>query len=189
MEIDCEVVDLPVGDQLAIVRVGGGQIFRFLPYFQNYDVQVEHRAGATSELVLQLRPRVRPDLSTSSHSISTSFPLAVSLQVRSSPDRSGSVYVLLCSMSGQSPTRLFPSGPLWLTWDPLTSACFEAANTTMLQNFLGVLDSQGGATATLWLGPVASSLPALRGLILHIAPMVIGARDLDTGAPLFLEFL
>ena len=160
-----------------------------MPYFQNYSVHIEHKAGATSELVLLLRPRVRPDLSTHSHWINTAFPVPVRLQMRSSPDHSGSAYVLLGSLSGQSPTAMFPSGPLWLRWDPVTSAFLGSLNTPMLQGFLGMLDGQGGASATLDLGPAAALLPALRGSNLHIVPVVLGTRFLDTGAPLFLQLL
>lgn len=170
-----------------VVRIGNGQVVRYVPSFHNYDLRIEHRPAAISVLSLPVRPSVRPDVSTPTTSVLTTLPLPVKLTVQSSPGRAGNPYLLLCSLSGQRPLPL-PNGPLWLSWDPLTSVFLASVNTPMLQGFLGLLDAQGTASATLDLAPVAAALPPVAYSNLHIAPVVLGTNELTAGGPLFIEF-
>jgi hypothetical protein len=83
------------------------------------------------------------------------------------PAKAGRNYVLLGSVSGQSPGTPLPGGyaVLPLNWDILTDVMFELINGPAFQNFLGTLDGNGMATATLNAPP----LPGFANVALYFA--------------------
>ncbi|MCB9889012.1 MAG: hypothetical protein H6836_05500 [Planctomycetes bacterium] len=84
----------------------------------------------------------------------------------SNPSRANRGYVLFGSFSGMVPGVTLPGPPsvhVPVNLDVLTVV--SVTDTTLFQNFLGNLDSSGGATATL----TAPSLPGLKGLTMYFA--------------------
>ena len=71
-------------------------------------------------------------------------------------DNAGKTYVLLGSMAGKAPGLTLPSGnTLGLVWDAFSDSVLGSANNMVFQNFIGVFDGTGTATATLdSLGPI-----------------------------------
>jgi hypothetical protein len=78
-------------------------------------------------------------------------------------------YLLLAGVSGTEPGYLLPGGTttLPLNWDFFTDIVLSLKNTSLFADFLGTLDSQGQATATLdTLGPLP---PVAVGAALYFA--------------------
>jgi hypothetical protein len=77
-------------------------------------------------------------------------------------------YIVLGSMSGTEPGYPLPGNLviLPLNWDLFTEMLFPLMNSNLLQNFLSVLDSDGNATATLYI-PVP--IPEAVGMTMYFA--------------------
>jgi len=76
------------------------------------------------------------------------------------------LYFLLGSASGTSPGTVLPSGNILpLNRDFMTNYIIANFNNSMLQNFRGILDQSGMATATF----DASSIPPIAGDLIHFA--------------------
>jgi hypothetical protein len=72
----------------------------------------------------------------------------VTLTLNAGPGSAGRWYLILGSTSGISPGLDLGSILVPLNYDAFTAAELSLVNTPMFANFLGVLDGQGGATAT-----------------------------------------
>ena len=161
--------------------------FRYLPFFSNAQVAIEHRPGAASWLALPLRPFVRVDVATASTELSLAAPAPVAFELRSSPAQAGAAYWLLASLTGQGPALpLSSSAWLHLAPDALTLAFLDATNSPLLPGFAGVLDASGRAHASMALGALAPLPTALQGLRLHVAPVLLQGNELGAGAPIAL---
>jgi hypothetical protein len=83
--------------------------------------------------------------------------------------KAGRTYLLLAGVSGTEPGYLLPGGTttLPLNWDFFTDIVLSLKNTSIFANFMGTLDSQGQAAATLdTLSPLP---PAAVGAVLYFA--------------------
>jgi hypothetical protein len=91
----------------------------------------------------------------------------VELYLNASIDFANWNYLLLGSISGTEPGTLLPGGrvTLPLNWDLFTNIVINMVNGPIFQNFMGKLDMNGTATATLNLPPV----PGAAGLTLYFA--------------------
>jgi alpha-beta hydrolase superfamily lysophospholipase len=142
------------------------------PRFHDFHVGVEH-GGPTggSWLDLPLHP-VRPKLSTTT----TWFPLAtapaVNLSVRGGVARAGNPYFLTTGVSGHLPATPFLNDLMPLENDWLVGIVSAAWVQPEFTNFLGILDANGEATATMDFGVHAPLPPALTGLRLSYAAFV-----------------
>ena len=88
---------------------------------------------------------------------------AVTLDLNAGEAGADRPYLVLGSLTGTYPGIALPSGPaqLPLVWDAFTNFTVQMANTTCLEDFLGILDAEGKARC-----PVrtrAGNDPTLRG--------------------------
>ena len=169
-----------------IVNTPQGEYFHSMPYLSGYDVDVEHSPGALSFVDLPLRNAVELDLTTSATALSVSAPAPVDVALRSAPTWASSVYFVAMSLSGQGPALPLPGGDLlWLRPDGLTTAALGP--NPLLPGFIGVLDADGAASASMQLLPIAPLPAGLVGTNLHLAPMAFQGADLHAGAPVSVE--
>ena len=75
---------------------------------------------------------------------------------------------------------------LWLRPDGLTTAALGP--NSLLPGFIGILDANGSASASMQLLPAAPLPATLVGTNLHLAPLAFRGADLRAGAPVILEF-
>jgi len=170
-----------------IVNTPQGEYFHTMPYLSNYDVDVEHSPGALSFVDLPLRQTVELDLTTAATELSVSAPAPVGFGLRSAPAWASSIYFVAMSLSGQGPALPLPGGDwLWLRPDGLTTAALGP--NSLLPGFIGVLDANGSASASMQLLPAAPLPATLVGTNLHLAPLAFRGADLRAGAPVILEF-
>ena len=169
-----------------IVNTPQGEYFHTMPYLSGYDVDVEHSPGALSFVDLPLRNSVELDLTTSATALSVAAPAPVDVALRSAPTWASSVYFVAMSLSGQGPALPLPGGDLlWLRPDGLTTAALGP--NPLLPGFIGVLDADGAASASMQLLPIAPLPASLVGTNLHLAPMAFQGADLRAGAPVSVE--
>ena len=92
---------------------------------------------------------------------------AVDFDLWAGPNNGSRNYLLLGSVTGTSPGTTLPGGmaTLPLNWDAFTGLVVTYANTPIFKDFMGVLDSNGAASAKLSLGPV----PGFAGTLLYFA--------------------
>ncbi|MFH1998091.1 MAG: M28 family peptidase [Planctomycetota bacterium] len=90
------------------------------------------------------------------------------------------IYVLLISGSGTSPGSPVGSVVLPLNWDLFTDLCFNNLNSYFFSNFLGYLNGDGEATASLNL-PVISE-PTAIGVVLDFAWATLNPIDFASDA-------
>jgi hypothetical protein len=85
--------------------------------------------------------------------ISASKGGTVKFMLDAGVENAGRNYILLGSMSGTEPGISLPGGTvtLPLNWDVFTDIIWQNINTPFFQNFLGILDSNGQATAQMHL--------------------------------------
>ena len=169
-----------------IVNTPQGAYFHTMPYLSGYDVDVEHSPGALSFVDLPMRPTVELDLTTAATELSVSAPAPVGFGLRSAPDWASSIYFIAMSLTGQGPAVPLPGGDwLWLQPDGLTTAALGA--NSLLPGFIGVLDADGAASASMQLLPAAPLPASLVGTNLHLAPLAFRGVDLRAGAAVTLE--
>ncbi|MEC8252622.1 MAG: alpha/beta fold hydrolase [Planctomycetota bacterium] len=191
--LDLLDVVVPAGTRLQlrvrnhyIVNTPQGEYFHTMPYLSGYDVDVEHSPGALSFVDLPLRNSVELDLTTAATALSVSAPATVDVELRSAPTWASSVYFVAMSLSGQGPALPLPGGDLlWLRPDGLTTAALGP--NPLLPGFIGVLDADGAASASMQLLPIAPLPAGLAGTNLHLAPMAFQGADLHAGAPVSVE--
>ena len=170
-----------------IVNTTQGEYFHTMPYLSDYDVDVEHSPGALSFVDLPLRQDIELDLTTAATELSVSAPAVVDFGLQSAPAWASTIYFVLMSLSGQGPGLPLPGGDLlWLQPDALTTDALIPAS--LLPGFIGVLDADGTASASMQLLPLAPLPAALVGTNLHIAPLAFFGTDVRAGAPVSLEF-
>jgi len=80
----------------------------------------------------------------------------INFSIDTGPIHALRTYLVLASLSGVSPGTLLPGGQsiLPLNWDPFTALALSLLNTPVFVDFLGILDSDGLATATLCSTPI-----------------------------------
>lgn len=196
MTIGLDLLDVvvPAGARLQlrvrnhyIVNTPQGEYFHTMPYLSNYVVDVEHRPGALSFVDLPLRHAVELDLTTATTELSASAPAPVAFALRSAPAWASSIYFVAMSLSGQGPALPLPGGDqLWLRPDGFTTAALGP--NPLLPGFIGLLDADGAASASMQFLPAAPLPAGLVGTNLHLAPLAFRGADLRAGAPVTLEF-
>ena len=119
------------------------------------------------------------DLFTDVDSISAATGGQVQFSLHVGPNLAGGLYFLLGSISGTDPGLDFGNGiHLPINWDLFTWFTLTNANSAVLQNFRGTLDSSGAAAPLMdTLGPID---PSLAGLQMDFAALVF-----DQGMPVF----
>lgn len=196
IELSATACVVPAGARLrlsvrnhSLVIPSAAETFRYLPFFASSRVDLEHKPGATSRLLLPLRGAPKLDLATAATEIALPTPLPIALQLRSSPSRAGAPYVLLSSLLGQGPALALPSGDLLhLQLDAFSLELLGLAGSALLPGFAGVLDASGRASASLHLDLLAPLPLELSGQHLHLAPLALENGVLRAGAPLELLF-
>ena len=106
-----------------------------------------------------------------SSSISLGTGGTQSLDIDFGPAHGNEFYLVLGSGSGWSPGFPLGGGQVPLSWDPYTNYTLISPNSGLMPGSLGVLSSQGDATATLTLPAVSN--PAWVGLRLYHAAIAI----------------
>lgn len=173
----------------ALIKPAQVETLDIMPQFSSYTVAIEHSPLRPSRLELPLRSAIGLDCATAATSLPVASAGPVTFALRSNAAFGGSIYAIVASLTGQGPPVPLPGGSLaWLIPDAITDAFASAANSPQLQGFLGTLDAQGSATATLDLRSLAPQLAALRGLQLHLAPLVVRGSAIEAGAPRSLRF-
>jgi hypothetical protein len=143
------------------------------PYFVSGDVQILHGTGGdTSWIDLPFRSHVRVGLVTPMHVTYVASPQPVPLTVRAGAHRSGRPYLIGGSLSGQVPGTPLPGGIVPLNVDGLTVFLLLTVGSPFTPGFVGTLDAQGGAGATLDLRAFAPLPPALAGVRITLAAWV-----------------
>lgn len=191
IELSATACVVPAGARLRLsvqnhylVIPAATEAFRYMPFFTTSRVDLEHKPGATSRLVLPVRAEPRLDVTTDATELSLLAPLPVTLRLRSSAQRAGAVYAILASLSGQGPASAMPGGALlYLQPDALTTALLGVANSALLPGFVGVLDQDGRGSATMNLGPIAPLPAELAAARMHFAPIALQNGVIITGAP------
>jgi predicted acyl esterase len=186
---DCVV---PAGARLRLsvrnhylVKAAAIESFRCMPTFVPSTVAIEHRPGMLSRLTLPMRPQVGLDASTAATTLDLATAAPISFALRSSPAFAGNAYWLLGSLLGQGPAIPLPGGDVLHLWfDGLTSDLLNAAGNPLFLNFVGTLDANGSAQATLDLRPVAPLPSILSGWRVHFAPVMAQGGVVVAGPPL-----
>lgn len=186
---DCVV---PAGGRLRLsvrnhylVKAAAVEAFRCIPPFVPSTVAIEHRPGMLSQLTLPMRPQVGLDATTATTQLDLAQPAPVAFTLRSSPAFAGSPYWLLGSLLGQGPATPLPGGDLLYLWfDSLTGSLLGAAGNPLFPGFVGVLDANGSATATMDLAPVAPLPAFFAGWRIHFAPLLLAGSAASAGPPL-----
>jgi hypothetical protein len=99
----------------------------------------------------------------------------IDLTLNGSATLAGRLYALLVTTSGTSPGTPVGSVVLPLNWDVITDICAANFNTPVFDNFLGYLDGNGVAVATVYV-PVITD-PAAIGLQLDFAWLTLNPID------------
>jgi predicted acyl esterase len=168
-----------------LVKPAALEAFRCLPPFVPSTVAIEHRPGLLSQLTLPMRPQVGIDAATATRQLDLAQPAPVAFTLRSSAASAGSPYWLLGSLLGQGPATPLPGGdPLYLWFDSLTGSLLGAAGNPLFPGFVGVLDANGSATATMDLAPVAPLPAFFAGWRIHFAPLLLAGSAASAGPPL-----
>lgn len=95
------------------------------------------------------------DASTSTYMISYSNPSPIQFDLKAGVGNANKHYRLLACVTGYNPGGILPSGiNLPINWDVYTDLMFPLINTPAYQNFEGVLDSVGNATAVFNSSPL-----------------------------------
>lgn len=183
---------MPAGGRLRLsvrnhylVKPAALDAFRCLPPFVPSTVAIEHRPGLLSQLTLPMRPQVGIDAATATRQLDLAQPAPVAFTLRSSAAFSGSPYWLLASLLGQGPATPLPGGdPLYLWFDSLAGSLLGAAGNPLFPGFVGVLDANGSATATMDLAPVAPLPAFFAGWRIHFAPLLLAGSAASAGPPL-----
>ncbi len=152
------------------------------PLFHDFAVEIQHGDSTNgSWLDLPLEP-VRPKLATTSTWLDVVAPTPVTLFLRGGVARDGYPYFATVGLSGQRPVTpyLGEDLPIDLDWLVLTSA--GSAPTAFFSGFLGFLDGNGDATATLDLTSIAPLPSALVGFHLTATAFVWDGPWAPTGA-------
>lgn len=171
---------------------GANSVFRRLPTFADYTAFVRHNVLERSWLELSSLPYVMPSVSSSETTISITNPQPKPLKIRSSPAWKDGFYVLFLGFSGEGPPQVFPGGSeLWMVPDPATVAFSSAVNQPVQQQFAGVLDAKGEASATLNLGLIngGNLPPSILGISVTVGPTFFTfARGFEAGTACRLRF-
>jgi predicted acyl esterase len=168
-----------------LVKPAAVEAFRCIPPFVPSSVAIEHRPGLLSQLTLPMRPQVGIDAATATRQLDLAQPAPVAFTLRSSAASAGSPYWLLGSLLGQGPATPLPGGdPLYLWFDSLTGSLLGAAGNPLFPGFVGVLDANGSATATMDLAPVAPLPAFFAGWRIHFAPLLLAGSAASAGPPL-----
>lgn len=95
-------------------------------------------------------------------------------------DKAGRNYILLGSVSGTEPGTPLPGGQavLPLNWDAFTNTVLALVNTPVFTGFMGTLDGDGYAPASLNLPAV----PGTAGLVMYFAYALNGPWDFASNA-------
>ncbi|HET6202255.1 MAG TPA: VCBS repeat-containing protein [Planctomycetota bacterium] len=121
-------------------------------------------------LVMVFRPKT---LTASGTGVSLSAGGSVSLSIDASPSHGGEAYLIVCSTTGTYPGTLVGNIRVPILVDSFTFAALTVVNSPVLANFAGFLDANGRATATLTVPPGAFTNPALVGLTINLADVVL----------------
>ncbi|MGH7151426.1 MAG: hypothetical protein ACREIU_12050, partial [Planctomycetota bacterium] len=121
-------------------------------------------------LVLVYRPRT---LTASQTAVSLSAGGSVSLSIDASPSHGGEAYLVVCSTTGTYPGTSVGSIRIPILVDSFTFAALTVVNSPVLANFAGFLDANGEATATVAVPPGAFTDPALVGLTINFADVIL----------------
>lgn len=170
-----------------LVKPATSDTFRTVPLFVTSTTQIEHSPTMASRLLLPMRTEPGLDAVTATRDIQLAQPASVQFQVRSSPQRAGANYWLLGSLVGQGPALTVPGGGfLHLSVDALTLETFNSVGSPLFQGFVGVLDANGAALATMTLASLAPLPATLSGVRAHFAPIASQGVDVFVGPPLEL---
>ena len=112
--------------------------------------------------LLELAGQFEPyDLTPDCHVISARDGGVIDFNLDADVANAGRNYIIMASLSGTTPGFMLPGGQavMPLNWDLVTEFVLGAANTPAFVGFLGTLDANGQATATLnTYGPLPLSL-------------------------------
>ena len=72
--------------------------------------------------------------------------------------------------------------------DAVTQAVLSAAGSSFVPGFVGLLDAQGGALASMDLSPLGPLPVSMLGVNMQFAPLALNGARLESGAPLFVEW-
>ncbi len=125
-------------------------------------------------------PATTAALTTSEAFISQSQGGSAALSIAAGAGKAGRTYVVGLSVTGTAPSTSLGSAQIPLVFDAATNLGFSLLNTPVFQNFAGVLNGSGAASATLFLPPLND--PALAGLHLYFAAFTIAPVDYATNS-------
>lgn len=128
-----------------------------------------------------------PNIWADAYSFSASEGCNITLYLDAGPDYAGRQYVIGGGISGAYPGTMLPGGTVIpLNRDALTDIILANLNGPLFQNFLGNLDGEGKATATLNIpGPVD---PSHAGKKVTFAFTLTGGFDFASN-PMFIEIV
>ncbi len=172
-----------------LVQPGSRQSIKFMPYLSSYQVDLEHNSSRMSRILLPFRPQVGIDLTSPTTGLSLSNPARVGFQLRSSSVHSGRPYLVLAGFSGQGPALSLPGGDmLYLRPDAGTQLFLGILGTSLVPNFLGLLDASGGAAPALDLRALAPLPPRLLGRSMDLSTIEFAGALVRASAPVRLSF-
>ena len=157
---------------LATHRPPGQQRIHFVPYFTATDTTVLMQPGATSRVLLPLRPyttNMQPRLAQASASLGVDHRMLLN----GGAARAGYVYVTAMGTSGEAPGLPLPGlgTPVPVNVDAWTNIGFALLGTPIVPAFIGVLDPAGQATPGLHVPPLNAG--PLLGLRVTFAGVVV----------------
>jgi hypothetical protein len=157
------------------------------PLLLNYDIALQLTPAAGTRIELPIVPRgvgLTPRVAQVSAAGGFSHPITID----AGPARAGMNYALFLGTSGYAPgVSLAPGVTLPLNVDAWTPFAAGFANTPYFPGYVGVLNAQGRATASMNVPPAIS--PALTGLGFTQAGILIGGAQLHTTGPAQLGIL
>lgn len=131
----------------AIHRQPNNAHYKVAPCFQSCDLDVQIDPAFAPRLDLPLSP-ARASLTPRISRVRGSAGVAFDLHVQGEPSRAGTVYQVLIGASGNTPGFNAPPR-VPLNVDAVTSIGLSFVNTPLFQDFRGLLNARGEATATL----------------------------------------
>jgi outer membrane protein assembly factor BamB len=175
-EEDGSIVETtPAGDR-GVYRLGNGNLlitngsgtFEIEPVTGNI-IEQEH-TGSARFIELYKEPEVGVVLAADTDEISAREPNDVNFKLSAGPDNAGLNYLLLGGVTGTDPGTVLPGGAvLPLNLDYFTVVVYSLINTSLFQDFMGVLDNQGNAKAQLHLSGSEPISPDCIGVVLYFA--------------------
>lgn len=161
---------------------------RTVPFFETYSFDCEHSVGLASNLVVPFCDDVTMSARFDRMSQSITTGGDIGMVIDGGRERAGHSYYCLVSMTGTVPGTTVGSTSIPLNPDSLTLLGINHPYTLPFNNFVGTLDTNGRATATLSL-PIGLPLSLLGkriyGAALTVAPS--GNLGVSSGSDVYLK--